>query len=766
MRRLGSFLFLAACGTGTIGNPGGGDDAGSGSGSGEVDRTPPRVVDVTPAPGGDAWLHGPIRFTFDEPIVAPALAVSATLAGAPVDATAAVDADDRSVLVTLDPAARGVGELAIEIEGVVQDRSGNNSEDELATSLQIAPWSALSFGTQVSGAPAIAIGKDGSITAAWLTGAAGARRAVVSDHAGELGTGDVTEVALALDDDGRPIVAYVDAGGAHVVGWDATAGTWIPLGGGGPASHVALASDGGAPVLALSNGATVTVKTLEAGVWQPIGAALAAGGAPSELAVAHGAVAWVEPAGARVHRLANGAWAALPILGGATRISIAARGDAIAAAWQQRSGSDGIYAASAADGATAWTRLGGLMDVDPNSDARAPQIALDADGAPIVAWAEQIEMAARGVTAKWNGSAWSILGGASWLAGSGLPAAPRLALGAERAPAIAWTEDAALHVARFNGPAEAGVGIDARVPLSGCSFSAASPAPTVLATGCFTAGPAGRPVPHAGLVPYDLVSELWTDGTKKRRWIALPDGAAMTSSGTGAWDPPAGSVVIKEFAVELAPGDPGSRRAVETRFLVKGAGGWQGFTYQWRSDGSDADLLNDGQYTKAWPLSGGGTYTHLYPSRSQCLSCHEGSFGPMLGLRTEQLRRWFDYNGVIADQLGTLQHLGIGPSSGTPALPSPHDASISVEMRTRGYMAANCAHCHNPNHISIKDMRFTTPLAQTRLCEVIVPGRPANSRLHQLVTQRPGMPALGSLVPDPLIGSLVNTWITGMTSCP
>lgn len=766
MLRLGSFLLLAACGTtGTIGAPGGSDDVGSGSGA-DGDQRAPHVIDMTPAPGSDAWLHGPIRFTFDEPIVAPALAVTATLGGVPVEATAAVDADERSVLVVIDPAVRGIGELAVAIEGVVQDRHGNNARDELATSLQIAPWAASAVEGPASGAPALVVGPDGSVTTAWLSGAAGARRAVVSGHAGELGAGDVTEVALALDGDGRPIVAYVDGGGVHVVGWDATAETWIPLGGGGAGEHVALANDGGAPVLALSSGATVTVKTLEAGVWQTIGAPLACGGAPSELAVAHGAVAWVEGSGARAYRLAAGAWAAMPVIAGATRISIAARGDAIAAAWQQWSGSDGVYAAIAGGGATTWTRLGGLLDVDPNSDARAPQIAIDADGAPIVAWAEQIETAPRGVTARWSGSTWTILGGASWLPGGALPASPRLALGGDRAPVVAWTATDALHVARFNGPAEVVVGIDARASIDGCAFSASSPPATVLASGCFTAGAAGRPVPHAGLVPYDLVSELWSDGAKKRRWIALPDGAAMTSSGTGAWDPPAGTVIIKEFAVEVTPGDPSSRRAVETRFLMKGAAGWQGFSYKWRADGSDADLLTDGQFTQAWPLSTGGTYTHLYPSRSQCLSCHEGSFGPLLGLRPEQLRRWYDYGGVIADQLATLEHLGVGPASTVAALPSPHDASLPVERRTRGYMAANCAHCHNPNHIDVKDLRITTPLAQTRLCEVIVPGAPANSRLHQLVTQRPGMPALGSLVPDPLIGSLVSTWISGMTSCP
>lgn len=108
---------------------------------------------------------------------------------------------------------------------------------------------------------------------------------------------------------------------------------------------------------------------------------------------------------------------------------------------------------------------------------------------------------------------------------------------------------------------------------------------------------------------------------------------------------------------------------------------------------------------------------------------------------------------------------GTSSSGGGDAGAGTQD-SQTIERRTRGYMAANCAHCRNPDHIAIKDLRITTPLPQTRLCEAIVPGAPANSRVYQLVTERPGMPALGSLVPDPLIGSLVGTWISGMTSCP
>lgn len=84
----------------------------------------------------------------------------------------------------------------------------------------------------------------------------------------------------------------------------------------------------------------------------------------------------------------------------------------------------------------------------------------------------------------------------------------------------------------------------------------------------------------------------------------------------------------------------------------------------------------------------------------------------------------------------------------------------------RGYMADNCAHCHNPDHIAILDMRYTTPLAQTNLCSKIVPGSPAQSIVYQKISSRPGMPPLGTLAIDPLAVQMLGNWISAMTSCP
>jgi len=272
-------------------------------------------------------------------------------------------------------------------------------------------------------------------------------------------------------------------------------------------------------------------------------------------------------------------------------------------------------------------------------------------------------------------------------------------------------------------------------------------------------------VAHPGLVPYDLIARLWTDGTHKQRWLALPAGAGLTVAANGGGALPVGAFALKEFAIDLVPGEVSSRRAVETRVLVMTEAGIAGFSYRWRADGSDADLISDQAQTVTW-MTTAGPYTHAYPSRSQCRSCHHVSVGPLLGPRPEQLARWIDYDGVIAAQLPTLAALGVAPAAtGTP-LPSPDDPAVPIERRVRAYLAGNCAHCHNPLNIWAKDLRFTTPLASTRLCSSIVPGDPAGSQVYQLVTSRPGMPALGSLAVDPLADALLATWIRGLASCP
>jgi hypothetical protein len=768
-RRALAFVLLIACGRGAQpGAPdaspidsdanGGGDDALPSDSvlhdaSTEPELVPPVVVAVEPT--AEIWLHEPLRFVFDEPIDIANATVTATLAGSPVQATLALDGD-RVLAVTLDASVRGVGALNVSLGGTIRDQWGNVAVLPIDAERTAAAWHRPGIDRGPAGEmPSIAMGSK-YLLAAWTVG--DPRAVVVSEYtgtwkslAGTLGAADTSSASAGVDAMDRPLVAWIENGAARVSRWETNAWNALPSPGNG--SHVILAGDRVAVI-----GATVQVRTLVSDAWQSAGDFAISGTVIGTPAFTGTAIGWIERSGGSTTiRVRHDGTAMAPIsVDDSTRVSLASRGSTLAIAYDESGGSFNVVAALA--NGTSWTRLGRMLDVDPAGNAMAPAVALDSANRPIVAWRERIEANERGVVARWTGAAWGTLGDSQWHAAGAAPTGPSLVL-VDDAPMISAASAGAIHINRWNGPASVAV---TRASIAGCSVNPASPPATLFASGCFTAGA----TPHAGLVPYDIVNELWTDGTRKRRWIGLPNGASMTQSGNESWSAPAGTIIAKEFAIETTPGNPATRRPVETRLLVNTASGWTGFSYQWRTDGSDADLLNDGTFTKDWALDAGGSYRHLYPSRSQCLSCHHGSFGPLLGIRPQQLSRWQDYGGTIVDQLPALAAMSVGPSTSVPPITSTHDRSATWEQRSRSYMAANCAHCHNPNNIAIKDLRYTTPLAQTRLCEAIQPGSPSQSVLYARVTSRPGMPPLGTLLTDPLPEQLLSRWITGMTSCP
>jgi hypothetical protein len=753
-RSVVSCVLFIACGRGAQSNApdGANTDAGIDSPD-DPDFNPPKVVATEPS--SELWLHEPVRFVFSEPVDIEGATATATIGGSPVGVTLALEGD-RVVAVSLPSTLRGVGGVEVTLGGVIKDRGGNAAEVPIVAQLSVPAWSTppIDRGAAVD-APALAIDQD-AVVAAWLVGGqvVASRYRGAWESLGDAFASGASSVSASVDDFGTPLVAWIEGGTAHVVRMQPNGRA--DLGSPGTGTRVVLA---GTKVAVF--GATVQVRSLTAQDTWAVDADYALNGAlVGEPAFTGTAVGWIDRSGSSTQiRVYNNGTAMSPLtVDDATRVSLASRGNTLAMAWDEFGGSWNVAAALASG--TSWSRLGRILDVDAAGNASSPAIALDSAGKPVVAWRERIEMAERGVVARWTGAAWAPMGNAQWNVAPSVPSRPALVL-RDDVPAIASIAGATLHVTRFNGPNEAGPGMQ-RASISGCSVDPNNPPATLFATGCFSAGP----TPHPGLVPYDIINELWTDGAKKRRWIGLPNGASMTVSATDAWAAPAGTIIAKEFAVETTPGNPATRKPVETRLLVQTGSGWLGFSYMWRDDGSNADLLNDGTYTKDWALAGGGTYRHLYPSRSQCLSCHENSFGPLLGIRNAQLQRWYDYNGTIADQALTLAAIGVGPqATGAPYI-STHDRSATWEQRTRSYMAANCAHCHNPNHIAIKDLRITTPLAQTRLCESIQPGSPPNSVVYARVTQRPGMPPLGTLVADPLIEQTLGRWISGMTSCP
>jgi len=144
--------------------------------------------------------------------------------------------------------------------------------------------------------------------------------------------------------------------------------------------------------------------------------------------------------------------------------------------------------------------------------------------------------------------------------------------------------------------------------------------------------------PRNGLIPFTVNSPLWTDGAAKQRWLALPnDGLAdtaaeqITFAESGPWQFPKGSVIVKQFDLPTDERNPSIRRRMETRFMVHGEDGvYYGVTYRWRADGSEADLLPDGDSTDVTITNAAGitrTQTWSFPSRADCRTCHNAGAG-------------------------------------------------------------------------------------------------------------------------------------------
>jgi uncharacterized repeat protein (TIGR03806 family) len=236
-------------------------------------------------------------------------------------------------------------------------------------------------------------------------------------------------------------------------------------------------------------------------------------------------------------------------------------------------------------------------------------------------------------------------------------------------------------------------------------------------------------VPAEGLIPYDLAVPFWSDGAAKRRWAAVPVGTIKYSP-TGDWVFPRGTVFVKTFELPTDAANPGLRRRLETRLLVcDSAGGVYGAVYKWRPDDSDADLLDTDRTEKIAIKTAAGevrTQTWYYPSRPDCLACHNSHTSGVLGLKARQLNRSFTYpTGVTDNELRAWNHIGMfapkiddADFANIPALAAPDDATRSLQDRARSYLDANCSQCHRPGGtVAYFDARYDTPLEKQELID-------------------------------------------------
>ena len=121
----------------------------------------------------------------------------------------------------------------------------------------------------------------------------------------------------------------------------------------------------------------------------------------------------------------------------------------------------------------------------------------------------------------------------------------------------------------------------------------------------------------------------------------------------------------------MESGHPESRRRLETQVLHFDGQDWRGYTYAWNDAQTDADLVAaegmDRTLVVADPKAPGGRreQTWHFPSRAECLTCHNSWSGYRLSFNPPQLGK--DHAG--ADQLESFQALGLlsAPKGGSRA---------------------------------------------------------------------------------------------------
>ncbi len=342
---------------------------------------------------------------------------------------------------------------------------------------------------------------------------------------------------------------------------------------------------------------------------------------------------------------------------------------------------------------------------------------------------------------------------------------------------------------------------------------------TLGATGLFS--DLRRHLPARGVIPFSPNARQWLDGAEAQWFIGWPGEGAVTVfdkprplPGQVYWHNfhmqfPKDTVLAKTIWWETTAG----RRPIETQLLHYDGEDWRGYSYLWRADGSDADLVaadgGETTFTVPAPEAARGQREVVWtvPSRAQCLSCHNAWAEYALAFTVAQLngpgqtRGGTATPGQPANQLVAFSQAGLlrrvdaqdqplppfDPASAArqPALVDPYDPRFPLERRARSYLHVNCAHCHRfggGGGQVVLELDHAKPLSETLVYDVrprqgdfglpdarlIAPGEPGRSVLLFRVAKfgHGRMPHLGSEWPDRRGIELLSDWICALGNRP
>jgi uncharacterized repeat protein (TIGR03806 family) len=326
-------------------------------------------------------------------------------------------------------------------------------------------------------------------------------------------------------------------------------------------------------------------------------------------------------------------------------------------------------------------------------------------------------------------------------------------------------------------------------------------------------------LPSAGVVPYQINAEQWADGAVSQRWVGVPGRGTIHLYENAKSIPgsmfgrklefPQDGVLVKTLSVATDRGEPPGMRRVETQVLHFDGRDWRGYTYEWNDEQTDAVLVEAEGKTRLLRVAdaaadGSKQQAWRYPSRMECLRCHNPWSDYALAFNVAQLNRQRGFGEISDNQLRTFRHIGLvedsvnagaagnpkpvaSPPKSIESLPrfvNPYDSHSDVNQRARTYLHVNCAHCHRNGGggSAYVHLPYELPLKETRAlglrptqgsfglhdAKIIAPGDPFGSVLYfRMAKLGPGhMPYIGSSVIDQQGLELIYDWIRQLPTRP
>ena len=352
---------------------------------------------------------------------------------------------------------------------------------------------------------------------------------------------------------------------------------------------------------------------------------------------------------------------------------------------------------------------------------------------------------------------------------------------------------------------EKDAGIYQLVPNETASFDPKKFPRTLSETGLFQS--TSQQLAASGVYPFAINSPQFVDQASAKRWVALPGNSTARfydraipireTFYSGQVFLPKDGVLVKTLSLPLKTAEGSRQQAVETQILHFDGKNWNGYTYAWNPQATEAELVEAGgrdrELTVADPSEASGfrKQTWHFSGRSQCMTCHNPWAGHALAFTPMQLDLGNAGERPGESGLGGLRRLGLveyRKADGDKAtdtmtinrLSDPLSAKESLENRARSYLHANCAHCHQSGAggTATIDLRQHIPLAESKVvgikpvqgafglpdASLITAGDPYRSALYYRMAKTGSghMPHLGADLIDMQGLGLVHDWISQM----